>query len=1752
MRVLFCHYRNIYKHDHTFIYLEAGQNTAKAPEAIQKKEAILKKDVVDEKALQEKMTSIERKVDASPLDAEHKEKVKAELKKMDSEHAKAIGKLNEVTEKSLKAAGEKFQEDLKYFEIRPEVVFLFDTINSSEFKEIQKQQPNIRALEVKVKTAADNYKNHLMANGESTPGHEADLEGHMMAIQALYAGLEPVVQQKEHLSGGDESQLKTLEKILGEKNNFTLANFKENPGIHGGIESSESKLRIPGSLVELQGRQQVIENNLTRIRSILYRTTGNPKYEAAYTQETKAKQNVLTGQVAATMDALQVAPYEVEIKKHAQEKLGKLGTELQDLQNLRGKDPINAQRGAVDLLQRLRGFTKGYRMGDADQDLKMVELKKYSDVEKAFHNGVQQYIGETENLILDATTNNPSMKQYQQDAISVISNTQPFVSSIGTLFKQMQAGKTPSESDMKMFHEDAHRILLDPTFNKLAGSDANQFFGNLKIPDEAASPRLHEAMTKIKDMQEKVSTYIRTLNVLTRQVVAIKGHGVGLEAFLKDAGKFLLVTTAAVAGAVAMTALAPATGGASLVAAKIVATSLGAAVGANYMTAAIEGNTDAIGTENMLKSWGQGILFSGGGMIAGQALGTVLGKSAQVLSKTLNIAPDKIFTAPSIQTGIKTLGLKGYLQQVASETKEEIFEEAMQKIGEGLAPNNPYLGFVFSLIPSASGEARSVLHQNNANKSGIEKTITKSGIELTYTDRAEVIQALEQANAPAALIQALQLNESATFEQDGVSVTVRPAALQAVDGERQTSEQIKESMRALDVRDEYKKPDFIDSMYEQFGARAPEIIQYMNEQRTPAMADELSVSGKREAKGALADTRNLGQTIHEALKDLPDTDPLKKQCGDLIVAIDASRGHLHGQRELLQSHEGFERELLAESFNAEKVQAEIDSESDPTIKAQMSLMKNAEMAYRQIEGNIASITDPALKSRLAELYQGELRYRNKMRDFSKKINVDIETAYMRATVFEGGKMPELRELLIGDNGKINQRARLELFAEIDKIAERLGLDKTEVPWLKAQQEIILQDLMQFQKEHPERMTSREINAFIMTNLESLTFQMRQSYQRQLGEHGIRHFTSNIYFALSDYAGTTIPRGPNGKFLKPDGTEYASVKDAIDHGIPAAVKLMIVTGMLNHDLGYATMSAHAFMPGTDAHPTTSAVMLAENQLFRKMFGEQFDLLLKTMHAHDQLTTITDETFVMFEGQKIFVTKLQRAFQLADNLGLGGLEKMPPVVRSSAEMRTVLHDMGVLAPVYKATTRDYEAIDRLDRGSDARKKFTKVIDITLKSDFSDPVKLEERIARAVDGEPSITDKEAAKAHYRKMASDVQKVQKYYHERLGQVREEFAKRKASGEINEAEFNNAMAAIDEFTSGFDSINKFLLAPSGMSALTTGEVISQLDGSSSITMTLNPAFLLLHDTIGGESLAQIKKPFADYIEAHFKRSLAELDRDSDFAHLSEVEKREKIIQKFGFDQDPKLAKKIREATSKKALIDAMTDSELDKLPLRDLLNPGGEIKKSWDTVAGRVDMTVGRVDMAKYPDIAAGFSFSEKVNGVDVEMSVVDGKRPTTQEGYVSLYRNLGEALRSVTNNTGHKNVGGVYQREQKVEMIKSAMSMVETRLAMHIADLELGKLETGETLTGLADALKGTPTLEEFTAKQDQASALLEKIISDHASPRAADAQTLLTELQGLTFENKKGRDNMVNKVKILLGKQFLEGKAAEKARTILRPAA
>ncbi len=747
---------------------------------VAKKETELKKEVVKQEDVQKKMEGIQRKVDTSPLDQAHKDKVKQELGKLHDGHKSRLQGLEKTTEASLKSAVENIQKDLETFESRPEVAFLFQVINAPEFKEIQKQQESIPVLEAKVAAAAREYQSHLMANGELAPGHETKIEEYVMSINELYIGMGALVQQKESFAGSNPEHLQVLEKVLGKKNTITLANFKANPAVHGGVEASSSELKIPATSAELKNLQRIAANNLLQVRSALYRSTGNPKYEEAYRQESEMIRQGLASQANTPLEAVSTTPENETMKRHAQEKLTSVGAEFAAIQNARGKDPISAQRDAVTLLERLRGFTKGYKMGDADKDLQMVELKKFPEVEKAFQDGVEKYIGETENLILDATTNNPTMRTYQTEAMSVTEGTLPFIKSVETLFQQVQNGQgVPSENTMKMFHDNANGILLDPGFNKLASTDAYQFFGNLKIPDEAASPRLHEIMTKMQEAQQKVKDYIHAVNVVTRQVLGMQGHGVGPEAFFKDAAKFTAITVAAVAGAVAMGALVAASGGAltgvAFFAANTVATSLGAAIGSNYMTAAIEGNTDAISTENMAAAWGQGMLFSGAGGLVGQALGSALGKGAQQLSQTFNIAPGKILSVPSIKEGIRATGLKGYLQQVASETKEEMVEDVMQRIGEGLAPNEPWLGFVFSLIPSASGKARDILHQKSTQPSGIKSTVTDAGIDITYTDQAEAIQALEQAHAPAELIEAVQSNQSAVFERDGISVTVRPA-----------------------------------------------------------------------------------------------------------------------------------------------------------------------------------------------------------------------------------------------------------------------------------------------------------------------------------------------------------------------------------------------------------------------------------------------------------------------------------------------------------------------------------------------------------------------------------------------------------------------------------------------------------------------------------------------------------------------------------------------------------------------------------------------------------------------------------------------------------------------------------------------------------------------------------------------------------------------------------------------------------------
>ncbi|MEK7171773.1 MAG: hypothetical protein AAB739_02575, partial [Patescibacteria group bacterium] len=257
--------------------------------------------------------------------------------------------------------------------------------------------------------------------------------------------------------------------------------------------------------------------------------------------------------------------------------------------------------------------------------------------------------------------------------------------------------------------------------------------------------------------------------------LSIKGERAGVGGFTIDtlivAGKTLL----AVAGAVTVVACFPASGP---VAATILG-GFGSAFGSAVGEATFEDDYSGFMPKNFAMNWATGAAFSGAARIAGAALGSVGGKAAATLAKSnaewsrsAQAYAEKYIQRMAQHPISGTAGgFKHLIAEIASETREEFMEDALQRIGQGVAPSHPWLGFAFSLIPSTTTAAK------GAFVKGIKGKITDSGIELTYdpnnTDAARAF--LQQRGAPPEVLQQFDAIGQVDVTQEGVSVAVRPA-----------------------------------------------------------------------------------------------------------------------------------------------------------------------------------------------------------------------------------------------------------------------------------------------------------------------------------------------------------------------------------------------------------------------------------------------------------------------------------------------------------------------------------------------------------------------------------------------------------------------------------------------------------------------------------------------------------------------------------------------------------------------------------------------------------------------------------------------------------------------------------------------------------------------------------------------------------------------------------------------------------------
>ncbi len=696
---------------------------------------------------------------------------------------------------------------------------IFEIINDPEFANISQIGEEIQAKTQQEGKTIDEYLAHVMANGESTKGHEADIEKYMMSHQEFLVSLQKWVEITNRFAAKDpkraEERKTLLRSLLGENATIEIPVLQADKDAHGGLKKIVGKMPIPESTQQVEALQQMGQKELLHLRATLYRITGDKQYEASFeTLNQQTESDLLNNTLDVVEHTENVSPDDKPLQDWASGKIGELSATFQELQASSAKDPLATQTKAKAFLDRLNALSNGYQMVGVDEgkgaNAMQIALARHLYLKESFSMALAQYTQKTEDLLMDTFANDPKLREYRGTVTDVVGRTNGYIKSAQTLFQQVQkTGEVPSKTTMAMFHGEARNILGDPAFNQLLSSGADGFIGGMALPDEHVAPRLRAKILELQKMSKQVTEYLRTVNVLTRQVIAMEGHGVGPGDFSKDAAKYLAITAAAVAGTAIATVL---TGGlAAGPVAVLIATSLGAAIGSQLTTAAIEGNADALSPENMAKAWVQGAAASGGGAIAGKFIGMAGGRMAAAISnkipglskkassymaQELERLAQQAAKNPALKEP-KTLmqSLRHIAKEISKETGEEFTEDAMQKIGEGLAPNHPELGFLFTLIPSATKTGRATFKAEigkntpHASPTNIVPPDTTTPVDTTVspdltTPPIVTNEAAQEATSPVqANIEAPNIITPPTTEVVEVPVTIDMASQKEVSGQ---------------------------------------------------------------------------------------------------------------------------------------------------------------------------------------------------------------------------------------------------------------------------------------------------------------------------------------------------------------------------------------------------------------------------------------------------------------------------------------------------------------------------------------------------------------------------------------------------------------------------------------------------------------------------------------------------------------------------------------------------------------------------------------------------------------------------------------------------------------------------------------------------------------------------------------------------------------------------------------------------------
>lgn len=514
-------------------------------------------------------------------------------------------------------------------------------------------------------------------------------------------------------------------------------------------KAKDMPAQIPLTDEAMKKTEDTLQGQLIMMRRGIYLTTKDPAYKGYF----EASQSKMTSRLID--DALQYMAETGEENADIKKCIGIVAGNFDSVQRMQPENPVGAAQENSLFQKRIIALKKKLGAGGIDAHantagvlgnemqfigtglMSFTGLKERSPKQhEAFVGILNTYLQQSRALSAQMLTQNPVVGEFQHRNVEAKQMFSGLATTFGNISAKIEkSGEGFSELDMAGIKKEIGVFRSRTSYKFLKSSQAMSVLQEMKkyMSDPSLIPPKDLAMIRQAEqsiLQSQMA--LQQIDQTCEQLMAMDGYRTGAKGFAIDSLKVIAKIAAAVAGAVVVGGVITASGGLGIVAAgtgfgEVILSSLatnaliagGASVGGAMADSVMEQNMNALQKDALLQSWIQGTTMS----IAGGAAGSLLGKGMGTLSaKSMQAMQNSRFAAiRGIGTNMEARALKqaasaqaerhtsgNIFRNMMNETKEELLEEGLQNVGLAIAPDDPGLGFLFSLFSTAYGHGKRV------------------------------------------------------------------------------------------------------------------------------------------------------------------------------------------------------------------------------------------------------------------------------------------------------------------------------------------------------------------------------------------------------------------------------------------------------------------------------------------------------------------------------------------------------------------------------------------------------------------------------------------------------------------------------------------------------------------------------------------------------------------------------------------------------------------------------------------------------------------------------------------------------------------------------------------------------------------------------------------------------------------------------------------------------------------------------------